>query len=481
MSSLGKRRESTRMDTKIQFAKRKDGVRIGYSIFGTGVPFIYPAPWVSNIAFLLENQMARAFWERVARYFTVVFYDKHGCGHSDRNRTEFTLESELFDLEAVVGHIGLEEFILFGTSMAGPASIAYTVRHKEKVKHLVLYGTYANGRIVTKDEVKLGLISLIRGAWGVGSKILIDIFIPGASMDVAQQYAVFQRESCTSEMAARLLELVYNLDVTGLLPSIQTRTLVLHREGDKAIPIHLGRELAMEIPNALFKVLQGDIHLPWLGESDKIIEEICAFVGVKESKTSDAPLFETSPESRRVEDRSDFSAEVSEIVEQATIVFSDIVSSTELVTRIGDAAARDIFLRHDKIVRDQITKHRGRELQNLGDGFMLSFESPSAAIRCACDMQKELSKNVPSIKIRIGINTGEVVRREGRQPFGQAVVVASRLANKAKAEQILVLDVTKHLVAGSGFSFVERGRAKLKGIGESFKLYEVVWQITSSS
>jgi class 3 adenylate cyclase/pimeloyl-ACP methyl ester carboxylesterase len=469
------------MDPKIHFAKRKDGVRIAYSIFGTGIPCVYLAPWVSNIAFLLEDHTTKAFWERVARYFTVIFYDKHGCGHSDRNRTEFTLESELFDFEAVIEHIGLEEFILFGTSMAGPASIAYTVRHKEKVKHLVLYGTYANGKIVTKDEVKLGLISLIKGAWGVGSKVLTDIFIPGASMDVVQQYAVFQRESCNSEMAARLIELVYNLDVTGLLPSIQTPTLVLHREGDKAIPIHLGRELAMEIPNALFKVLQGDIHFPWLGESDKIIEEICAFVGVKESKTSDALLFETSPQPSRVEGKSDFSAEVSEIVEQATIVFSDIVSSTELVTRIGDAAARDIFLQHDKIVRDQIKKHKGRELQNLGDGFMLSFESPSAAIKCACDMQREIFRNITSIKIRIGINTGEVVRREGRQPFGQAVVIASRLANKAKAEQILVSDVTKHLVAGSGFPFTKRGRAKLKGIGESLKLFEVVWKNTSSS
>ena len=469
------------MDPKIHFAKRKDGVRIAYSIFGTGIPFVYPAPWVSNIAFLLEDQTTKAFWERVARYFTVIFYDKHGCGHSDRNRTEFTLESELFDLEAVIEHIGLEEFILFGTSTAGPASIAYTVRHPGKVNYLVLYGTYANGKYVAKDEVKLGLISLVKGAWGVGSKLLTDIFLPGASKDVVQQYALFQRESCNSEMAARLLELTYDLDVTALLPSIQAPTLVMHREGDKAIPSQLGKELAMEIPNALFKVLKGDMHLPWLGESDKIIEEICAFVGVKESKTSDAPLFETSPESSRVESRSDFSAEVSEIVEQATIVFSDIVSSTELVTRIGDAAARDIFLQHDKIVRDQIKKHRGRELQNLGDGFMLSFESPSAAIRCACDMQKELSKDVPSIKIRIGINTGEVVRREGRQPFGQAVVVASRLANKAKAEQILVSDVTKHLVAGSGFPFAERGRAKLKGIGESLKLYEVAWKINSSS
>ena len=158
-----------------------------------------------------------------------------------------------------------------------------------------------------------------------------------------------------------------------------------------------------------------------------------------------------------------------------------MVSSTEMVTRLGDAAARDIFLQHDKIVRDQVNRYGGRELQNLGDGFMLSFESPSAAIKCACDMQKELAKNIPSIKIRIGINTGEVVRREGQIPFGQAVVVASRLANKAKAEQILVSDVTKHLVAGSGFQLVERGRAKLKGIGEVLKLYEVVWKPTSSS
>jgi class 3 adenylate cyclase len=175
------------------------------------------------------------------------------------------------------------------------------------------------------------------------------------------------------------------------------------------------------------------------------------------------------------------SAEGGEIVEQATIVFSDIVSSTELVTRLGDAAARDIFLQHDKIVRDQIRRYGGRELQNLGDGFMLSFESPSAAIKCACDMQKELSKNIPSIKIRVGINTGEVVRREGQIPFGQAVVVASRLANKAKGDQIIVSEVTKHLVAGSLFPFAERGRAKLKGISESLKLYEVVWKLTSSS
>jgi len=468
------------MEPKIHFAKRKDGVRLAYSIFGEGVPIVYPAPWVSNIAFFLEDQTFKAFWEQIARYFTVIFYDKHGCGQSDRNRAEFTLESELFDLETVIDHIGLQEFILFGISMAGPLAISYAVRHQEKVKYLVLYGTYANGKILAKDEVKLGLISLIKGAWGLGSKALVDIFIPGASQDMAQRYVAFQRGSCNSDMAARLIDLTYNLDVTGLLPSLQTPTLVMHREGDKAIQIQHGRELAIGIPNVVFKVLKGDTHFPWLGESERIIEEICDFVGVKKSKTPETLLAEASTQANPVGERAGFSAEGGESVEQATIVFSDMISSTEMVTRLGDAAARDLFLQHDQIVRDQIKKYKGRELQTLGDGFMLSFESPSAAIKCACDIQKELSKNIPSIKIRIGINTGEVVRREGQIPFGQAVFVASRLTNKAKAEQILVSDVTKHLVAGSGFQFVERGRAKLKGIGEIFKLYEVIWKPTSS-
>jgi class 3 adenylate cyclase len=234
------------------------------------------------------------------------------------------------------------------------------------------------------------------------------------------------------------------------------------------------------MPNVVFKVLRGDTHFPWLGESERVIEEICDFLGVKKSKTSGTLLSEASTQLSPVGERTDFSAGVGETVEQATIVFSDMISSTEMVTRLGDAAARDLFLQHDKIVRDQIKKYKGRELQTLGDGFMLSFESPSAAIKCACDIQKELSQNIPSIKIRIGINTGEVVRREGQIPFGQAVFVASRLANKAKAEQILVSDVTKHLAAGSGFQFVERGRTKLKGIGEILKLYEVVWKPTSS-
>jgi len=272
------------------------------------------------------------------------------------------------------------------------------------------------------------------------------------------------------------MELCYSFDVTELLSSIKIPTLILHRDGDKAISIHHGRQLAIEIPNARFKVLKGDFHPPWYGESNEIIEEILEFVGRGESRIPVSLNGDVSTKRGRVEDREDTPIEGSELVEQATIVFSDIVSSTDLVAQLGDAAARDVFLKHDKIVRDQIKKHGGRELQNLGDGFMLSFESASAAIKCACDIQKEISRNIASIKVRIGINTGEVVRREGRHPFGQAVVIASRIVSRAKEEQIFVSDVTRHLASGSGFPFVERGRFKPKGFTESMKLYEESWK-----
>lgn len=460
----------------IQFAKREDGVKIAYSTFGNGQPLVVPAPWVTSLSRFFDDPILNQFWGRLSQEVMVILYDKHGCGQSDRNRKEFTIEAELLDLETVIDHLGLEQFNLFGSSMAGPVSLAYTDRHPKKVTHLILYGAYASGKNLAKKEVRSALISLIRASWGIGSKALADIFLPGANREQLQSLANFQRESSSPEVAAKLLELSYSIDITGLLPDIKIPTLILHRERDKVIPINQGRHLAIEIPNARFKVLEGNIHIPWYGESDDIIAEIHEFIYGEEPLASESIESEASIEKDLKIDKLTFPIEGSEIVEQATIVFSDIVSSTDLVAQLGDAAARDIFLQHDKIVRDQIKKHGGRELQNLGDGFMLSFESASAAIKCACNIQKEISRNIASIKIRMAINTGEVVRREGRHPFGQAVVVASRIASRAKGEQILVSDVTKHLTSGSRFPFIEKGRFKPKGFTETIKLHEVSWK-----
>jgi len=450
------------MKPSIQFVKRKDGLKIAYSKFGEGQPLVFPPPWVTSLAFFLEDPFMNQFFKQLAQKSIVIVYDKQGCGQSDRDRKKFTLESELLDLETVVDHLGYEQFSLLGASMSGPLSIAYTARHPKRVTRLILYATYAKGQNLAKKEVQLAITSLIKASWGLGSRAMADIFVPEANAEVLQSLARYQKLSSNSEIAIKLLELCYSVDVTESLSVIKIPTLILHREDDKAILIRHGRQLASEIPNSSFKILSGNAHPIWYGESNKIIEEILEFLGEGEA-------------SGQVDKTEALAAKDSEIVEQATIVFTDIVSSTDLVTQIGDAAARDLFLKHDKIVRNQLKKYDGRELQNLGDGFMLAFASTSAAIKCACKIQQQISEALPSIQVRIGINTGEVIRREGKHPFGQAVVIASRIVSKCKGGQILISDIAKQLAAGSRLSFVERGRFKPKGFDDSIKLFEVVW------
>jgi class 3 adenylate cyclase len=451
------------MKPAIQFIKRKDGVKIAYTTFGKGPYLVYTPPWVSNLSDIFENQFQYRFFEQLSRKMTVVTYDKHGCGQSDRDRKNFDIEAELFDLSTVMDQIKPKKAILMGLGCSGPVSLEYTSHHPENVTSVVLCGSFANGPTVGKKEVRSALISLVKASWGLGSKTIYELFNPGASAEELNAFAKFQRESCSPEIAAKLMEFTFLANVSNLLSSFEKPTLILHREGDKTIPIQHGRQLAMGIPNSTFKVLKGNVHLPWCGNSNEIIEEILEFVDARE------PI----PRTESAEAMDD---ENNEVVKQATIVFTDIVSSTELVTKLGDAKARELFRKHDKIIRSQIGKYKGKELQSLGDGFMLSFDSASAAIKCTCKIQREITKNLPSIKIRIGINAGEVVLKEGKHPFGQAVVIASRIVSKANGDEILVSDVIKHLTSGSIFTFGDKGSFEFKGIDGSVKLHEISWK-----
>jgi class 3 adenylate cyclase/pimeloyl-ACP methyl ester carboxylesterase len=461
------------MKPSIQFVKRLDGVKLAYTRFGKGPALVFPAPWVTSLSYVIEDPFASHFWERVSQVATVILYDKHGCGQSDRDRKEFTIESELADLKTVVDHLDLARFVIWGTSLSGPVAISYAFRHPQKVSRLILYGTFANGHTLCPDEVKSALVSMVRASWGIGSKTLADIFLPGANGEEIKSIAKFQRESATPEIAAKLMELAYTVDVSELISQLKVPTLILHREGDRAVTIAHGRELAAGIPNAQFKVLKGSMHPWWYGDTEEIIREVAAFIGAQELLASESDGASGLAQKREGENQEEIRLEGAEIAEQATILFSDIVSSTDIVTKLGDAAARDIFLQHDQIIRAQLKRYSGKELQNLGDGFMLSFSSPSAAIRCACDIQSQLSKSLPSVSVRMAINTGEVVKREGEHPFGQAVVLASRIISKAKGGQVLVSDVTKRLASGSKFPFLDKGRFKPKGFPETIRIHEV--------
>ena len=192
------------MKPSIQFAKRKDGVKIAYSKFGKGQPLVISPAWVTSLRHILEDPFMNHFIAQLAKRVMVVFYDKHGCGQSDRDRKEFTLESELFDLETVVNELGLEKFNLFGASMSGPTAIAYANRHPKRINRLILYGTYANGKTLAKKEIKSAIISLVRESRGFGNRALADIFIPGGTKEELQSLANYLRLSSEPEVSARL-------------------------------------------------------------------------------------------------------------------------------------------------------------------------------------------------------------------------------------------------------------------------------------
>jgi pimeloyl-ACP methyl ester carboxylesterase len=264
------------LEQKIRFCITADGLRLAYSIIGQGPALVMPPPMVSHQELVWQEPGYRRFWERLANHHTLVCYDRPGTGLSDRNRTEFSLDSELRDLEIVVDHLKLKRFVLLGHGFAGPVAIAYAAKYPRRISHLILYGSYARGAAITTEEVKGSMISLVQAHWGVGSKAIADILIPG---DAASEFAAkYLRESAAPEIVARILDFAYRSDVVHLLGSLRVLTLVLHRHQDRAIPFRLGRELASLIPNARFVPLEGRENLPWVGDFESVLRAIAEFL-----------------------------------------------------------------------------------------------------------------------------------------------------------------------------------------------------------
>lgn len=325
------------MKPSIRYAKRKDGVKIAYMINGEGPTLICPQGWVTNLLLYYEDPLIQKFYETLAEEYSIVSYDRHGCGQSDRNRTNFTLEDELLDLETVVDTLNLSKLSIFAFSISGAAAVVFSVKNPEKVQKLILYGAYANGKLITPEKVQSAVISMVRASWGMGSKALSDIFLPGATPEARKAFVEYQKKSASAEVAANLLSLTYSLDVSEFLPTLKVPTLVLHREGDTSIGIQHGQNLAQIIPNAEFRVLRGNLHFPWLGDAQEVIGEVLNFLTEGKIKGYPEKKIIAPPDE-------------SDIVEQLTIMFTDIVSSTNLVFEVGDANARNLFVQHNKLI-----------------------------------------------------------------------------------------------------------------------------------
>jgi pimeloyl-ACP methyl ester carboxylesterase/DNA-binding CsgD family transcriptional regulator len=247
--------------------------RVAYEIRGDGPPLVAPAWWVSHLELDWQSAGFRRFWQGVGDGYSLIRYDRLGVGMSDRTvrDSELTLDGEVATLRALLDDLGLERVSLIGGSSGSCTAIAFAAAFPERVERLVLYGSYANGAEITASHVAEAISATVRAHWGLGSRLLSDIFIEGADSAEHERFARFQREAATAETAAALLGLVYRLDVRSHLPLVRQPALVVHRRDDRAIPYRLGREVAAAIPGATFIPLQGSAHFPWHGDTDSVV------------------------------------------------------------------------------------------------------------------------------------------------------------------------------------------------------------------
>jgi pimeloyl-ACP methyl ester carboxylesterase/DNA-binding CsgD family transcriptional regulator len=266
-----------RMRPVVRFAATPAG-RVAYSVTGSGPPLLWLVGWVTHLGLMWENPSHRRFVEALAREHTVIRYDKIGCGLSDRDRTDFTLESELQVLKALVEHLGLDRFALFGSCESGQVAAAYAATRPDRVSSLILYGGCARGADLAPDDVRQSLLALVRAHWGLGSRVLADIWFPAASPELTTMFARLQRAAATAGMAASLLEMFYRFDVTDLLPAIRVPTLVAHRRGSRAVRFELGRELAAQIPGAQLAAFDGRMQPIYAEGGDAAASTIRTFL-----------------------------------------------------------------------------------------------------------------------------------------------------------------------------------------------------------
>lgn len=247
--------------------------RVAYEIRGDGPPLVAPAWWLSHLELDWQNAGFRRFWEEVAAGYALIRYDRLGVGMSDRTvrNSDLNLDGEVATLCALLDELELERVSLFGGSSGSCTAIAFAAAFPERVERLVLYGSYPDGAALTAPGVGTAILAAVRAHWGLGSRLLSDLFLGAVDAAEQERFARFQREAASAETAAAVLDLVYRLDVRAHLPLVRRPVLVVHRRDDRAVPYRLGREVAAAIPGATFIPLQGSAHFPWLGDVDSVV------------------------------------------------------------------------------------------------------------------------------------------------------------------------------------------------------------------
>jgi class 3 adenylate cyclase/pimeloyl-ACP methyl ester carboxylesterase len=467
------------MEPRIQYATTSDGVSIALWSIGEGFPIVNPPPALPWSHIELEWQIPewRHWYEHLTENYQIVRYDNRGSGLSSRTVNEFSLESHVRDLEAVVDRLALKKFALFGLYFNAPAAIAYAVRHPERVSHLILFCALSKVSDADRASGPQEALDRLRDIdYEIFTETLAHTVFGWAEGDAAHRVAVYMRESLSAEQASAYWESSQEIDVTDLLPKVTQPTLILHRRDFPMLSVEVAKNLAANIPNARLKILEGASLSPYMGDMRAVLDSIDEFVGVDAGRAK--PVQKAHAHEPSSQPHGASSAPVS--AGFRTIMFTDMEGSTALTQRLGDAEAQSLVRLHNAIVGEALASHGGSQVKHTGDGIMASFLTASAAVECAITIQRAFARHNESnpreqIMVRIGINAGEPVA-EGDDLFGTAVQLAARVCARADAGEVLSSDVVRQLVAGKGFLFADRGEADLRGFEDPVRVYEVRWR-----
>jgi class 3 adenylate cyclase/dienelactone hydrolase len=439
-----------RVEAQTRYA-RSDGVNIAYQVTGSGpLDLVLVSGFVSHLEIDWAEPRSAHFLERLSSFARLINFDKRGTGLSDRPGGLPDLETRMDDVRAVLDAVGAQQAAIFGYSEGGPMAALFAATYPERVRALVLYGSYAKRQDPDDDypwaptrEERAAYAAAVERRWGDEGDLAT--YAPEADEALSRWWSVRARAAASPGAARDLVLMNSSIDVRSVLPAIHVPTLVLHRRGDTDSRVDEGRYLAEHIPNARFVELDGEAHLPWI-DADQILDEVEEFLtGVRRGHSPDRVL--------------------------ATVLFTDIVGSTGLAASIGDRAWRELLDRHDELVRREVARGGGTVVDTAGDGVFARFDGPARAIRAARTIVASVRDL--GLELRAGVHTGEV-ELVGEQVSGIAVHVGARVAAIAEAGQVLVSSTVRDLVAGAGISFAERGEVELRGVPDTWRIYEVV-------
>jgi pimeloyl-ACP methyl ester carboxylesterase len=435
-----------------RYAKSGD-VNIAYQVIGNGPPDLILVPgWLSNIEVLWDEPAVARFLRRLASFSRLILFDKRGTGLSDRLGDMPDLETRMDDVRAVMDAIGSERAALCGYSEGGVMCALFAATYPARTTALIAIGSYARqkpgpdypwGRT---EQEQQDFLDTIQKDWG--GPVGLDARAPSVAGDdrVRQWWARFLRMSASPAAALALTRMNREIDVRHILPAIHVPSLVLHAVGDLVVDVQAGRYMAERISGAKFVELPSKDHLPWGADADAIVDEIEEFLTGQRH----------GPEPDRI---------------LATILFTDIVGSTDRAAELGDQRWRDLLESFYGVVRRELPRFRGVNVSTAGDGVLATFDGPARGVRCARSIADSV---LPlGVSVRTGLHTGECEIIEDNVG-GIAVHTAARVASLANPGEVLVSHTVRDLVAGSGLRFESRGTHVLRGVPGEWPLFAAI-------